>query len=297
MRLTLFLFFLLVVVSACRQLVQDEFPDMEPVPVVNALLQPGETALIELSQAGKLEPGALPWIDNASVLLLDESSSPIPLQFVGEGKYTSEVVLEAGIRYTCRVEGKNFSVLEAEDRIPNRPRLLKMNHIENAWKDEEGVTNPAVALTFQNPLGEEAYFEVLIHLFPENEEERLAEIKNINDPVLIHEGLPFALFGNSSMPDTTYTLLVNYTTNSSFSDGGPFKAQLYPLEVELRRVSKHYYEYRKSLYLYEQGRYPQVIGGVVSSFNLYSNIQSGYGIFASYSSVRSERIYPNPITP
>jgi hypothetical protein len=54
--------------------------------------------------------------------------------------------------------------------------------------------------------------------------------------------------------------------------------------------------YLKQLYLYETGRYPTDVGnGAVTNFNLYSNIEGAYGIFAGYSIAESDTIFPEPI--
>ncbi|MBK9388775.1 MAG: DUF4249 family protein [Bacteroidetes bacterium] len=67
---------------------------------------------------------------------------------------------------------------------------------------------------------------------------------------------------------------------------------LYPVILELRSVSQNYYRFVKQKYLYELGRYPEFMAASTTAFPLYSNINGGYGIFAGYSLVKSDTIYP-----
>jgi hypothetical protein len=107
--------------------------------------------------------------------------------------------------------------------------------------------------------------------------------------------LPIALFSNEIISDSVYTLSLNYTTGSSFSNnGGPFREKLYPIKVELRTLTYDYYRYKKQYYLYEQGRYADGLINAVTASPVYSNIENGNGIFAGYSSYYSNKIASSP---
>jgi hypothetical protein len=88
-------------------------------------------------------------------------------------------------------------------------------------------------------------------------------------------------------------MLINYFTGSASAvNGGPLQTTLYPLIVELRSVSYNYYQFVKQKYLYELGRYPEFKAGSIQAFPLYSNVTDGYGIFAGYSVLKADTIYP-----
>jgi len=113
----------------------------------------------------------------------------------------------------------------------------------------------------------------------------------ITDPVLLNEGIPIAVFSNEIIQGNSYNITINYTTGSASSTG----TNLFPLILELRSISKNYYQFLKQQYLYERGRYPE-FGSAFTSTNLYSNIIGGYGIFAGFSSIQSDTIFPyNPV--
>jgi len=58
----------------------------------------------------------------------------------------------------------------------------------------------------------------------------------------------------------------------------------YTVIVELRHVSNAYYRFKKSFYFYKDARYADFVNGLPIAYPLYSNVENGYGILASYSS-------------
>jgi hypothetical protein len=54
--------------------------------------------------------------------------------------------------------------------------------------------------------------------------------------------------------------------------------------VELRHISKEYYMFKKSVYFYENSRYADFIEGTATVYPIYSNVENGLGIMASYAS-------------
>lgn len=172
------------------------------------------------------------------------------------------------------------------------PLISDIRHIRLAGKDEEGLSYPAIMITFENDLFKRQYFEIVLRLL-QPKHERIASLKTITDPVLLNEGLPLTIFSNESIYDPSYTMLINYFTgNASAANGGPLQTTLFPLIVELRSVSYNYYQFVKQKYLYDLGRYPKFMAGSVKTFPLYSNVINGYGIFSGYSVVQTDTIYP-----
>jgi len=57
------------------------------------------------------------------------------------------------------------------------------------------------------------------------------------------------------------------------------------LIVEVRKTSYSYYQYRRTLLIQEMSKYPDFWNGMGNPISLYSNIDGGLGILASYSSI------------
>jgi hypothetical protein len=79
---------------------------------------------------------------------------------------------------------------------------------------------------------------------------------------------------------------------SGFNGNEPLHYKLFPVIVELRQLSFHYYQFIKMQYFYNKGREASGPGGTMTASPIYSNSPSGYGIFAGYSSVLSDTIIP-----
>jgi len=285
----------LFIFTSCRKLVQDEFPNFEPVPCINSILVAGKPIKVHISLATKLDKTQLEIIDNAQVQLYIDGQFAEILNYEGEGIYVSTTISEPLINYNCQVSIPDFETIECNASIPEAQPILDIVHINNAGVDEEGLTYPAVQFSFPNNPDETTYYEAKI-IFPDDDYYSEGQIIYISDPVLLNEGLPMAVFSNELIETDTYTMTINYYSgHSSSTIDGVLHTMLDPFILELRTVSYDYYTYVKQQYLYETGRYPDIVGGVITPFPLHSNIEDAYGIFAGYSVVKSDTIFPNQL--
>jgi hypothetical protein len=288
----IFLIFILLELSSCRELVQNEFPEFKPIPTINSILVVDSIIKVHVSLAGKLDTNKLELINNAEVLLYVDGAYKETLISFDEGMYLSSTVVEPLKTYHCEVSIPGYQTVSCSDALPKPAIISDILHINKAGKDQEGLTYPAIKFTFKNNPAEKQYFEVVIRLI-EYGHERSADLETITDLLILNEGLPRALFSNNLINDSIYTMTINYSTGSAgSSNGGSIHTNLYPLILEVRTVSYNYYQYVRQLYLYEKGRYPEFLTGSITAFPLYSNITGGYGIFAGYSSIKSDTIYP-----
>ncbi len=284
---------MLFILYSCRELVKDEFQDFTPVPTVNSILINGSNIKVQVSLAGKLDTNQLVLVDNAEVLLYVDGVYKETLSLSDEGIYSSSIVVEKLKTYRCEVSIPGYKTIICSDSIPETAIISNIFHIDKAGKDEEGMTYPAIKFTFTNDPSEKLYFEVVLRMIQYGHES-VANLETITDPVLLNEGLPIALFSNETLKDYNYTMTLNYFTGGAMSiNGGPLQTVLYPLILEVRSVSSNYYHFVKQKYLYEKGRYPEFMAASTSVFPLYSNISGGYGIFAGYSTMKSDTIFPD----
>lgn len=291
MKFEYFLVLMFVFIS-CREIVTDEFEEFTPVPVVNSIIISGEPIKVHVSLAQKLDSTRLTLIENAIVSLYIDGIFKETLSFTGDGIYISTISAVPSTKYSCIVDIPGYNEVICTDSIPSLPLISDIRHIRLAGKDEEGLSYPAIMITFENDLFKRQYFEIVLRLL-QPKHERIASLKTITDPVLLNEGLPLTIFSNESIYDPSYTMLINYFTgNASAANGGPLQTTLFPLIVELRSVSYNYYQFVKQKYLYDLGRYPKFMAGSVKTFPLYSNVINGYGIFSGYSVVQTDTIYP-----
>jgi hypothetical protein len=279
----------LIVFSSCRELVETDYPDFLDTPVINSLLIEGDTIEMHISIAGKIDTFQLAGTDNAFVKLIKNEIVIDTLKCALDQIYYSNSICESGNVYSCTVDIPNFSTVTCSDTIPDPVQIDELFYIENAGVDDEGHSYPCVQISFSNQTNKNLYFEVLIKVL-DGGDGRTAYFEEITDPVLLSEGLPLLLFSNKLIIEDHYSMTINFSAGARNENG----TILYPIIVELRSVSYSYYQYKRHLYLYDQGRFPDGLLSNTTAYPLYSNIEGGYGIFAGYSFVRSDTIFPSP---
>lgn len=285
---------LLLATAGCRQKVDWAPSDFEQKPVVSGVIKNGRPVTVKVSLPVPFNAQNTPEVNNADVLLYVNGEYTETLEYIGDGFYQSELVAQEEKGYRCEVTIPGYPTASCSTHIPKHQSIVKFEHINKAGVDEEGVTYPAVRLTFDNVPDRLIYYEVVIMLI-NGDYVRRPELLDVIDPVLLNEGLPIAVFSNELIEGSTYTMTINYTTgHASSSNNSGWVTTLYPVQVELRTVCYNYYKFIKQQYLYEQSTSePFLSVGATSNYNLHSNVENGYGIFAGYSSVKSEIIDPN----
>ena len=286
----------LLMLSSCHKLIQDEFPDFTPVPTVNSYLIADSTLKVKISLAAKMDSLPLKNVDQAEVQLFIDETFIETLVADGNGLYSSSSIVKPGKTYRCQIRIHGYELVTCSDSLPLSNPILKIEHILTAGIDEEGFTYPGIKFTFSNNPQEHRYYQAIIWNYHESDWRSspwtAAGLKEITDRVLLAEGLPMAVFSNDQIKGDSYTMQINYQSGYYYSGPNNVNRKMYPFRLELRSISYDYYQYLKQEYLYELGRYPEFLSGVGSVFPLHSNVQNGYGIFAGYSTFFSTIIQP-----
>lgn len=291
---SLFFVILLILLThcSCREIVTDEFPGFTPVPTVNSILIAGKPIKVHVSLAEKLDTNQLTLVNDADISLYIDGNYSENLFPDENGIYFSSSIVEPLRSYKLEVKVPGYETITCNDILPAPSPIFNIIHTNNAGKDEEGMIYPSVTLSFKTNPAERQYFEIVIRTL-QTRYERTATLKKITDPVLLNEGLPLTIFSNEIIRDSEYAMTINYFTGSAgFSGDEPYHTSLYPLIIELRSCSDNYYRFVKQKHLYEKGRYPEFLAASTNAFPLFSNIPGGYGIFAGYSVVVSDTLFP-----
>jgi hypothetical protein len=253
---------------------------------MNSILIPGKPVKVHVSLAVPYGANKSILVEDAEVNLFVDGVFTETLVYTEKGIYHSQLVAEIGKEYVCHVHVDDYPVARGSTTIPKPVNILGVEHIKVAGVDEEGTKYPAVKITFENNPGVFTCHEIDIIIIPERLSEYRAGLMDFVDPVLLNEGLPLTIFSNEIIKDESYTMTINYTT-------GITSGKLLPLRIELRTVSHSYYQFTRQVFLYEYNNEDYVFSGIVRTpFTIHSNVENGYGIFTSYSSVTSSIIYP-----
>jgi len=283
----------LIVTSSCHQKVDWNPPGFEQQPVVNSIIRCGKPIAIKVSQAIPFSAETTPEVDNAEVVLYVDNEFAEILEYTDEGLYESQLEAQEEKEYRCEVSIPGYPTAECSAYIPKHQNILKFEHINIAGVDEEGLTYPAIKITFDNEPDKSLFYEVVITLF-EDDNVYQPWLNSIIDPVLLNEGLPITVFSNEMIKDSSYTMIINYATGSaSNANNAGWVTNLFPLQIELHTVCYDYYKFIQQQYQYELATGEPILSvGVTSTFNLHSNVENGYGIFTGYSAVKTDTIYP-----
>jgi hypothetical protein len=298
--LFLVVFVAILITTSCKKIVQSEFPDIEQTPVVNSILMEDSVIKINVSLSGKLDANDLTFVENAIVSLYVDGILTETITNGTQGMYISSIIAETDKKYYCTVDIPNYNRLTCSCIIPEKTKIIEISHENLAYIDEEGTIFPSITLKFRNNPDTLLYYEVIIKVlkydsyFDENNSlcEKSAyfnaPLVGIEDPVIINEGLPIAVFSNKTISDSEYSMTLNYSTMGTSWN----LSHLYPIIVELRSVNFDYYKYAQALYLYEEQIDNESIDGRIIPLSIYSNVEGGFGIFTGYSTYATDTIFP-----
>jgi len=313
-----FIKFLLAIfiLNSCHELVQSEFPDFDPFPVVLSILREGEPLEMRLSWTARIDDSPLRFIEDAQLRLFANGEYFETLIHRQNGIYDASTIVASSVRYTIEINIPGYETIIAADSLPTAVVPTNVQLIPVSMRDEEGLPIPAVRFTFANNPAERRYYEAVILEVREEYEYVLENhpiwgeiwrpvrtgnyilspvsfFHQFTDPILRSTGLQVPIFSNELITGNEYTMTVNFGVGHFRFGDGPWVANIHPTVLELRSVSYDYYRYAIQKYLYEKGFAPE-FGKPAPVFNLYSNINKGFGIFAGYSAARSDTLKINP---
>lgn len=277
---------LITLQTSCRKLVTNDFPYYEPVPVINSLLFADSTIWVHVSLSSEIDSTQLIGVEQAEVLLFIDDTLAESLPHVYSGYYESKYLVSPDHKYGFEVRIPGHESAFGSTYIPPPTSISIINHTTMAGKDEEGY--PYSSMTFRISDDPDAmnHYEIEI-----SDGGYLVEYLPVTDPVLLNTGLPLPIFNDELINSDTCAIAINYRNEKARYEG----EVLSPVVFELRSLSASYYQYLIQAYLYKTGRYPDLVGGVLSVFQQYSNVEGGLGIVAGYCSVLSDTIVPDQI--
>lgn len=279
--------FSILFLSACTDMVQDEFEPYGPFPAVTGFLHADSVISVRVSLMKELGDEPLPLIENALVLLTTNGNAVDTLQY-NEGRYYSNRVAQPNTGYYIKVKLDGFDTVTATCKTPHLPHIVSVERVNAAGLNYDSDPYAAISLTFNNLADTIAYFEVLIRDAKYNE---WFYNQIVTDPILLFEGYAREYYGTSVVFSNTYIEGDTYTLKINCSQSGGYE----PVVVYLKAVSESYYRYQKSWLAYDDGLYTEMDISGYAQHNLYSNISGGIGIFAGASTVITDTIFPTDV--
>lgn len=312
---TILFLFAAFALSGCRKEIKNyEYPDFDPQPSLNAVLQHGEPVWAQVTLAQCLDSVHPAPCTDAEVLLYVDGQFAERLHHEGDGLYVGETTAEALHEYACKVIIPGFDTLFAQTEMPEKPVVTNVEIMENATVDDEGNPCPAFMITFRTDPNQNLYYasniyaaflneyydiETHAYMGHSSESGTMTASINTDDPVLLNEGSDRLLFSNEIITDTTYTLKVNAWFSSHGWGGqhsGGVMERWGEVVVRLHGLSESGYRYLKSKKeAYEElDAYTNLFLGTINPTNLYGNVENGRGVFAAIAPMTCDTIFINP---
>jgi hypothetical protein len=280
-----------LILSSCIELVSDDFPDYEAVPSLNCILVSGDSLSLQISKAEKISSDDLSLVNNANVQVAQGVSGSFTLDYQGKGLYTSNMLVEPGSPYQITVVIDGYPELYASDSVPTPCGISILSQTNTAMLNEDGFYMTGVELEFNDDPMTKDYYEIIIYkrredyIFP-------SPAFNEQNKILLNEGFePYTteslVFSDELIEEEYVHMNLIYGVDYNSGSSGDTRYQTireHTVIAELRHISKAYYMFKKSVYFYENSRYADFIEGTATVYPVYSNVENGLGIFASYSS-------------
>lgn len=281
--------------SACHTLVEDEFKNFEPVPVLNGLLQADSTMRIQISLTANLADSTPEFVDNALVIIESDVNTPDTLSYTSEGWYISAQRVKAGTTYTCKALIEGFPVVSAQTTVPEATDFDSIVFNPNAGRGTEAERIFSFEFRIPNNISKKQFWEVQLvtadKKFSFNyETKEFTEYYGIEpeyiymiagqDSVLLNEANPLTVFANQNIKKSDYTVKFYFSeyNNIQHSDS---------TLILLKTIDESYYKYLKQYYIYESADEIS-IGKSPQRYPLYSNIKNGMGVFTGISAIRKK---------
>jgi len=287
-----------IFLSSCHSLVDDEFDNYEPIPVMNGLLQADSTFSVQISMSANLSDSTPTYVSDAEVIIESSIDTPDTLIYTEKGWYTSSRIVKAGETYTCIASIPHYSIISAQTTVPLPTAISSMVFTDIVGRGEEGEKISSVEFTISNDTSKKQFWQIQLitekmrsnYNSETNEwtetfgaEDEYIYMLAEQDTVLLNEANPLTLVSNKLMTTNKYKL--KFYINSNYTDFNSNEKSY----VLLKSVDESYYQYLKQYYIYFSASEIN-IGQSSQKYPLYSNVKNGLGMFTSTSITKKELI-------
>ena len=253
-------------------------PEHRPLLVINSFINPDSVLEVFVSKSNAFLAPPSFLINDATVTIF-ESGNPVAELFqIRQGTYrATNYKPRIGATYELRVSAEGFIPIKSTTTIPSPIKIDSVVVTENSI--DRFKTN--LTLFFQDPPGEDNYYQLLLYSIERSAESDtlLSIIGFSSSDAVLRKPEDFedksdyyddAFFDDALFDSEFYDLDISFYTHSE------------PIEmfIVLLTTSESYYNFRKSVEqqnLTEDNPFAEPVP-------IYTNIENGLGVFASYSS-------------
>ncbi|MBC6608152.1 DUF4249 domain-containing protein [Hymenobacter sp. BT188] len=264
---------LVMTLTGCETIVELELPEPEPLLAINSVINPDSVFSVDVSASQSLFAGqAYAPIENAIVEVYQGGQFIGNLQQVSNGRYRSTERPQPLQPYELRVSAPGYPSASATTELPASPELSEISATKVPSLDSDFTIVEASFVLADDPAQENFYY---IQAYTPDID-RFNKNKPYNRSVSINLLSPFeAEFSMETRSFFSDRLFNGQSLRLQFRLENSADKTTY---VRVARISKAYYEYVRALKKQSYGDNVLTSPGPVAN-----NIQSGLGLFGSYS--------------
>ena len=297
-----FVFSIIFILGSCIDKMDSFELEQEPYLVVNCLFTPDSLFTVYVFSNSNILDTNLRVVENATVEIWIENNLLETLPYNTNGFYKAENLKPSvDIEYILKVKADGYPSIKATDKIPdNSVEIINANCYVDVYMSgmfippREDIRDSKIEFTFKENNSSLNYYQVA----------NFSENYDYNDS-LFESNIFFSTTNNPTLlqyidaPQFCTTCFTNELSNDTIS----FDIRLYTTTlmypypnrndffIDLRIISQTYFNYKIDLmnYIYYQSNIDiaNIDGNLFFDTEIkevFSNIETGYGIFAGYSS-------------
>lgn len=286
---------LISIFGACkeRELLVD-LPYTGDKMVVYCVLSPAETIAVKVSKTYP-PTGITTYINgvtDAEVLLYENDKLIEKLKYTDNGIYVSATSFKPkiGFAYQLIINAPTLpSITTSREIIPSAPTITSYNFNENINSNlNKGVPAKKLLIKIKDENNEDNFYSVSVGAFSQNNKSNLVDfsVDQANGSVspcdFKYQNSVF--MSDDCFKNSIYDFKRGYELNAFFLINNEFvKKDIEKVVVQIRHLSKSYYEFGKTYYEEED-----LLRAFVIPNPRFNNIKGGFGIFATYNEILLE---------
>jgi len=291
---------LLLFLGSCIKEVELKDIDVEQYICINGMFCPDNYFTVNICKTGhnSIDSKILP-VENAKVVLWSGNELIEELTMDSVGYYSTKINKPvANKEYTIKVDVPGFKQVTATDIVPDEVPIVKHNVIFDNYYAENWIFS-TLLFSFLDPESVKNYYLINIkRIFNKSylwtDTAIGSRLIRSDDEIFFRDENHSKLYGAESNSflifndENIFNLTNNNYRINYFEDnvGSVYADTLYYNTTTdiliLKNISKNMYEFYKSYNVFTVIVNESVINQSNYYFNLYSNVENGYGIFAGY---------------
>lgn len=273
------LFVLLLITASfisCVKEVEFSFPEHSPKAVMNSLITADSLITLYWGESAASNEVYLQTIGEYKIDLY-ENGVKIPIDKTPiEHGFVLNYEVKAGCEYMVEATREGADTVFATTSVPLTAPVFEIErYIPQVAVDSDGEKMSVFVMNLHDNPEEHNFYEIHCGYYDSDYDLFSCGVSS-ND---IAAGVNLKnLSPNLLFDDQTFNGEIK-VINCEVYDGSDFEGGMY---VKVRSVSPEYYKYKQSLYRHQNGASADEWRGNGNPYQLYSNIEGGYGVFAGY---------------